>query len=130
MRKLVPVVTCDHCDESIDILSKSDAISVTVNGERREFIFDLCEEGQHLLEAQVLGVLESFSVVVPTVEKLSKKTYTGVNSNNMTDLPPKFRTCSECGMVCRTRNALGAHARRMHDLRLAQVGIPYRGGRG
>lgn len=120
MRRLEPVVTCDHCGVKLSPTARSSEISVLVEDETRVFIGDLCDEGRAQLEERIVAVLTGDLGLT-----LDRQTAKSTGAGRV--LPEKYRKCGECSYVGATRSALGQHLKTKHNKSLTTGAEPLLG---
>jgi hypothetical protein len=139
MRKIVPVVECDHCEASdLSPETKSSIITVELPGQREEvYSGESCERCQGEFDAALHALLNSYLRVEARPVKrgrppsAAKRDPDYVRPARLRDqqgeTPVEDRTCPVCGGVQKNRGALSAHVRDRHKTTLTQLGIGRRG---
>jgi hypothetical protein len=127
--ELIKVVYCDVCK----VEGATEYSAVRAVGEPRDV--DLCgahDEPLHALEALLAskGREPSRAPSLPDSHAGGRQRNPAGYLGSLTTLRPEFRTCSLCGTVSPTRQALSAHTRSHHEQALGQLAPTYRCPRG
>lgn len=129
MRALVPIATCDHCEENIPVETGSIRVTFTLpNGVTDEYVGENCDSCADDLDNVVTEALREHLKLEKTRTPKGKARPTAVANAPTGD--QAFRTCPVCNFVSKTRGALSQHLRHAHDTSLKEQGMSLQGGPG